>query len=380
MALDFPANPVDGEAFASYVWNESVGVWQGREESATVAVMSPTAPVSANNGDIWFNTARGIAYVYYDDGSSSQWVEVVTSGTPELATKADVTYVDSQDNLKANLSGASFTGNVNVGSSGTLINASNGTATFTTSDSGKVVVAVQGASSQSANLQEWKDSSGTAKSWVDSSGRFFSVNTGSAATVALSNEVSGVNIKSTSTTAASMSFHVPGIVATNMGLNPNYQFSIGGWSLPADSLTIDLGGRVKMPNQPLFSGTDTRTINLTGVVLNSSNCFNQVDYNVGNCFNASTGRFTAPVDGYYDVSLHVADTTSTTTNIRIRKNGASNSGPLAEAYNQTGGGSINVMVRSFIYCAVGDYIDFEASRINTLGGVQHKRFLIRLLQ
>jgi hypothetical protein len=99
MALDFPANPVDSEIFGSYIWSASKGVWQSREESAAVAITSPTAPLTANNGDIWYNTARGIAYVYYDDGSSSQWVEVVTSGTPELSTKAD-------------LSGATFTGNV----------------------------------------------------------------------------------------------------------------------------------------------------------------------------------------------------------------------------------------------------------------------------
>jgi microcystin-dependent protein len=84
MALDFPANPVDGQVFGSYVWLASKSVWQAREESATVAVTSPTAPAIANNGDIWYNTSRGIAYVYYDDGTSSQWVEIVTSGVPSL--------------------------------------------------------------------------------------------------------------------------------------------------------------------------------------------------------------------------------------------------------------------------------------------------------
>lgn len=90
MALDFPSNPADGEVFGSYVWSSSKGVWQSREESATVAITSPTAPTSANNGDLWYNTERGITYIYYDDGSSAQWVEVVTSGTPELSTKANL--------------------------------------------------------------------------------------------------------------------------------------------------------------------------------------------------------------------------------------------------------------------------------------------------
>lgn len=111
MALDFPSNPTNGQVFGSYIWNSTVGAWQAREESAAVAVTSPTAPTEAKNGDIWYNTTRGVSYVYYDDGSSSQWVEVVTSGTPELSTKADLSYTNTQLALKANLSGGNtFTG------------------------------------------------------------------------------------------------------------------------------------------------------------------------------------------------------------------------------------------------------------------------------
>ena len=75
MALDFPSNPVDGEIFDAYIWNASKGVWQAKEESATVAVMSPTKPITANAGDIWVNTTTGIAFAYYDDGNTSQWME-----------------------------------------------------------------------------------------------------------------------------------------------------------------------------------------------------------------------------------------------------------------------------------------------------------------
>jgi hypothetical protein len=83
MALDFPSNPVNGQVFDAYVWNAAKGAWQSREESATVAIMSPTAPTSANPGDLWINTAEGIAFVYYDDGSSSQWIEVLASPSSE---------------------------------------------------------------------------------------------------------------------------------------------------------------------------------------------------------------------------------------------------------------------------------------------------------
>lgn len=111
MALDFPANPTDGQVFGTYIWSASKGVWQAKPSSATVAVPSQTPPSSANNGDIWIDTSDGVAYFYYSDGTSSQWVELMSSGVPTMASKADKTYVDSQDALKANLAGGnSFTG------------------------------------------------------------------------------------------------------------------------------------------------------------------------------------------------------------------------------------------------------------------------------
>lgn len=86
MALDFPSNPTNGEVFGSYIWNASVGAWQAREESATVATMSPVAPVSASPGDIWINTSDGTSFVYYNDGSSSQWIEILASSVLDVPT------------------------------------------------------------------------------------------------------------------------------------------------------------------------------------------------------------------------------------------------------------------------------------------------------
>jgi len=42
--------------------------------AATVAI-STTAPVSPTEGDLWFNSELGRTFVYYNDGSSSQWVD-----------------------------------------------------------------------------------------------------------------------------------------------------------------------------------------------------------------------------------------------------------------------------------------------------------------
>ena len=50
-------------------------------EVGGVAVQS-AAPSSANQGDLWYDTDDGRIFVYYNDGSSAQWVDASPNGTP----------------------------------------------------------------------------------------------------------------------------------------------------------------------------------------------------------------------------------------------------------------------------------------------------------
>jgi hypothetical protein len=43
------------------------------------AVISDTAPESPTSGKIWYNSLSGKTYIYYEDGTSNQWVEVGTA-------------------------------------------------------------------------------------------------------------------------------------------------------------------------------------------------------------------------------------------------------------------------------------------------------------
>jgi hypothetical protein len=59
---------------------------------------SDTAPGSPSDGDLWWDSSTGKLYIYYDDGSSSQWVEVSSpsySATTQSASNTTIGYVIS---------------------------------------------------------------------------------------------------------------------------------------------------------------------------------------------------------------------------------------------------------------------------------------------
>lgn len=76
MPLDFPASPVDGQAYDNWIYSSSKGAWLAKPLEPMAAVPSPTAPLNPTNGDMWYNTNDGTTYVYYNDGSTAQWVEM----------------------------------------------------------------------------------------------------------------------------------------------------------------------------------------------------------------------------------------------------------------------------------------------------------------
>lgn len=59
---------------------------------------SDTAPGSPGDGDLWWDSSTGKLYIYYDDGSSSQWVEVSSpsySVTNQAVANSTIGYVIS---------------------------------------------------------------------------------------------------------------------------------------------------------------------------------------------------------------------------------------------------------------------------------------------
>lgn len=73
-----PSTPWSGQSIfetdtlTPYVWDGSA--WQVAGGGGSIEISS-TAPSSPSNGDLWWDSDDGKLYIYYDDGSSQQWVD-----------------------------------------------------------------------------------------------------------------------------------------------------------------------------------------------------------------------------------------------------------------------------------------------------------------
>jgi hypothetical protein len=69
------------------------GVSSGGGGNTTVSVSS-SVPVAPSSGNLWLDTNTGILYVYFNDGTSSQWIQPVAP-YPDTTSLATVSYVNS---------------------------------------------------------------------------------------------------------------------------------------------------------------------------------------------------------------------------------------------------------------------------------------------
>jgi microcystin-dependent protein len=217
--------------------------------------VSDTAPEEPFPGDAWWDSTDGNMYVYYEDEDTSQWVQVKTQAVPsdfsgvELRVDAveadvadlqtDVSTLQSTQILTTNAN--TFTANQTFGTGGSVLNGTNGTFVARTTSSSGVPIIAQGATSQSANLQEWRDSTDNILTKVDTLGRITQTNipaflvqgtgtqawSGGAALIKLimqgtvftnrGSHYSTVNSRFTAPIQGVYQFHMSAAVTTNVG-------------------------------------------------------------------------------------------------------------------------------------------------------------------
>ena len=83
------ANGTTGTAGQVLTSNGTIVYWSTPSGGSGSSVsVSDTAPVSPTNGALWYYTGTSELFVYYDDGTSSQWVTAASASTPSIVPNA----------------------------------------------------------------------------------------------------------------------------------------------------------------------------------------------------------------------------------------------------------------------------------------------------
>jgi len=90
--------------------SNSTGIYWSTGGSGSAVIISDTAPSTPTNAQLWFDSSDGTLSIYYGDGTSSQWVSVVSSQADAAFRIKTSNYTASnRDNIIADTSAGSFT-------------------------------------------------------------------------------------------------------------------------------------------------------------------------------------------------------------------------------------------------------------------------------
>jgi len=158
----------------------------------------------------------------------------------------------------------------------------------------------------------------------------------------------------------------------------------GGLNVGSGQLAVDASGRVTMPYQPCVTAALSGGGN--GMTGGGEILWNQVLVNNGSHYNAATGRFTAPVAGFYRMSIGglaaFAGGTAGSATLLPYKNGATIGGQYGRAFyeqtSSTGAKYVQMFGQWIIQCAAGDTLSAHGSLYRELSAA-YSSFTIELV-
>jgi len=158
------------------------------------------------------------------------------------------------------------------------------------------------------------------------------------------------------------------------------------------SLTIQQNGVTlnTITSAPAFRAKKTASQNITGATFTKLT-FDTADFNVGNCYDTSTSRFTPTVAGYYNISAGIGTegpgSTISRIIIMLYKNGASSGSYLNDIQWASGstsqgyvfnGSDLTYLNGTSDYIEVYTYIGWSGNQaIAGLGNTRFSAFLAR---
>jgi hypothetical protein len=208
-----------------------------------------------------------------------------------------------------------------------------------------VPITVKGAASQTANLQEWKNSSGVNLLSIDPSGNITSsalLNTSSrviATTPIDSGTTGGVGIKAPSGGTQSSAI----LQFVNNAYSAEYAYISA-----SPSSVVTISGAVTKPSQPVYAGSFANYVSTTSNYFPATTDIFRIGFS-----KSGNNRLTAQVAGKYYVSAQqLVNTVGTSTYFQIMKNGT----VISYAYSNADD-TYDVITSSLIELQVNDYIE-----------------------
>jgi len=113
--------PTDGQAL---VWDNTNSKWVPGASAGSSIDVSDIAPSSPSDGDLWFDSSELKTYIYYNDGTSSQWVEAAGNVASNVHLSDAAPSTPSEGDLWFNSSNLRLYVYYNDGSSSQWIEAS----------------------------------------------------------------------------------------------------------------------------------------------------------------------------------------------------------------------------------------------------------------
>jgi hypothetical protein len=172
-------------------------------------------------------------------------------------------------------------------------------------------------------------------------------------------------------------------IKTNAGAGGVY-FTYGNDTV---GMTLDGSGRVTKPYQPYAAGScsSAYTLSAASFANGFDVIYGNVDINVGNHYNSTTGKFTAPVAGAYLVMYTVLITSASTNNIDYRlslsiNNGQTMTGSVGKTVN---GIYPSLYISNIVYLNANDTVKArfwnDSGSGTSHGDANYQRFSIMLL-